>query len=203
MTSRHIRRNAQGELHSLSNEELARLERHNRQQPRPANTTMGDHNNQDDLAAAMTLMQQLLQKMKQAMQTQQEQQQQNQQEHQVQGPPIGQRNLPRNFPTTRSAINPPSCTRQDFETKPALINLVQKKIFNGLAAEIPMDPIESFERVCNSLARIEYDQITSSVHCSLFLLMEKQNGGQTLLLPDLLLHGAVPFSVPQPLLHKV
>ena len=56
MTSRHTGRNAQGDLVMLSNQELVRLERMNRQQPRPTNTTMGDHGNQDDLAAAMALM---------------------------------------------------------------------------------------------------------------------------------------------------
>ena len=30
-----------------------------------------------------------------------------------------------------------------------MIALVQKKMFNGLAAEIPLDHIENFERVCN------------------------------------------------------
>ena len=71
------------------------------------------------------------------------------QQAEQQGAPIGERNLPRNFPTTRSAINPPPCTRRDYEIKPALIGLVQKKIFNGLAAEIPMDHIENFDIVCN------------------------------------------------------
>ncbi|KAF3506760.1 hypothetical protein F2Q69_00004458 [Brassica cretica] len=61
MTSRHTRRNAQGELVTLTNQELARLERTNRQQPRETDTTMGDHANQDDLAAEMQLMQQQIQ----------------------------------------------------------------------------------------------------------------------------------------------
>ena len=58
MPSRHTRINAQGPLLTLSNEELTRLERHNRQHPRPTNTTMGDNRDQDDLTAAMALMQQ-------------------------------------------------------------------------------------------------------------------------------------------------
>ncbi|KAF3602003.1 hypothetical protein F2Q69_00038481 [Brassica cretica] len=58
MTSRHTRSNAQGPLFTLSNEELARLERQNRQQPRPTNNTMVDHGGQEDLTAAMALMQQ-------------------------------------------------------------------------------------------------------------------------------------------------
>ncbi|KAF2617046.1 hypothetical protein F2Q68_00039369 [Brassica cretica] len=33
----------------------------------------------------------------------------------------GERNLPWNFATNRSPINPPPCTRQDYEIKPALI----------------------------------------------------------------------------------
>ncbi|KAF3608816.1 hypothetical protein DY000_02049884 [Brassica cretica] len=61
MTSRHTRRKAQGELVTFSNQELARLERTNRQQPRQTDTTMGDHANQDDLAAAMQLIQQQMQ----------------------------------------------------------------------------------------------------------------------------------------------
>ena len=44
---------------------------------------------------------------------------------------------------------PPHCTRQDYGIKPALIGLVQKKIFNGLVAEILLDHIENFERDCN------------------------------------------------------
>ncbi|CAG7875733.1 unnamed protein product, partial [Brassica rapa] len=46
------------------------------------------------------------------------------QQQQQQGVPIGERNLPRNFPATLSAINPPSCQRHDFEIKPSFINLV-------------------------------------------------------------------------------
>ncbi|KAL0741413.1 hypothetical protein Bca4012_082926 [Brassica carinata] len=112
---------------------------------------MGDHGDNGDLTAAMALMQQQMQQTIQAQQAAAEQaalnaaNQQNQQEEVV---PIGQRNLLRNLPTTRSAINPPPCTREDFEIKPALISLVQRKIFNGLPAEIPMDHIEHFEKMC-------------------------------------------------------
>ncbi|KAG5398707.1 hypothetical protein IGI04_020521, partial [Brassica rapa subsp. trilocularis] len=42
MTSRHTRRNAQGELVTFTNQELARLERTNRQQPRQTDTTMDE-----------------------------------------------------------------------------------------------------------------------------------------------------------------
>ncbi|KAF2538762.1 hypothetical protein F2Q68_00020432 [Brassica cretica] len=64
MTSRHTRSNAQGPLHQLTNEELARLERQNRQLPRPTSTNMGHH--QDDLTAAFALMQQQMQQTIQA-----------------------------------------------------------------------------------------------------------------------------------------
>ncbi|KAF3534098.1 hypothetical protein DY000_02040250 [Brassica cretica] len=67
MTSRHTRSNAQEPLFTLSNEELARLERQNRQQPRPTNNTMVDHGGQDDLTAAMALMQQQMQQMTQTI----------------------------------------------------------------------------------------------------------------------------------------
>ena len=72
MTSRHTRRNAQGKLVTLSNQELARLERTNRQQQRPTNTTMGDYGNQDDLAATMQQMKQQMFQMQQTIQAQQE-----------------------------------------------------------------------------------------------------------------------------------
>ncbi|KAG2307092.1 hypothetical protein Bca52824_026840 [Brassica carinata] len=71
MISRHTQRNAQGELVTLSNQELERLERTNRQQPRPIDTTMGDHGHQDNLAAAMQLMQQQMQQMHHTIQAQQ------------------------------------------------------------------------------------------------------------------------------------
>ncbi|XP_048599790.1 uncharacterized protein LOC125579922 [Brassica napus] len=142
MTSRHTRSNAQGPLHQLTNEELARLERQNRQLPRPTSTNMGDH--QDDLTAAFALMQQQMQQMQQTIQANAA----NQRNAPEEADQIGQRNLLRNLPATRSAINPPPCARQDFEIKPALIGLVQRKIFNGLPAEIPMDHIENFEKMC-------------------------------------------------------
>ncbi|KAF3540072.1 hypothetical protein F2Q69_00019343 [Brassica cretica] len=69
MTSRHTRSNAQGPLFTLSNEELARLERQNRQS-QPTNNTIVDHGGQDDLTAAMALMQQQMQQMQQTINTQ-------------------------------------------------------------------------------------------------------------------------------------
>ncbi|XP_033143261.1 uncharacterized protein LOC117132617 [Brassica rapa] len=159
MTSRHTRSNAQGPLHQLTNEELARLERQNRQQPRTTDTNMGDHGNMDDLTAALALIQQQMQNQQQQMQQMQQTIQNQQQAAQEQaaenaareerGALIGERNLPRNFATNRSPINPPPCTRQDYEIKPALIGLVQKSTFSGLTSDIPMDHIEAFERICN------------------------------------------------------
>ena len=72
MTSRHTRRNTQGELVTLTNQKIARLERQNKQQPRPINTTMGDHSHQDDLAAAMQLMQQQMQQLQHTIQAQEQ-----------------------------------------------------------------------------------------------------------------------------------
>ncbi|XP_013617503.1 PREDICTED: uncharacterized protein LOC106324023 [Brassica oleracea var. oleracea] len=48
-----------------------------------------------------------------------------------------------------SAIAPPPCQREHFEIKPGMINLVQRKMFHGLSAEIPMEHIEVFEEICN------------------------------------------------------
>ncbi|KAL0813946.1 hypothetical protein Bca101_070389 [Brassica carinata] len=148
MTSRHTRRNAQGEFVTFTKQELARLEITNRQQPRQTDTTMGDHANQNDLTAAMALMHQQMQQLQHTIQAHEQAAQQHQ-EQQAQTVPIGTRNLPHNIPTTHSAIVPPPCTRQDFEIKPALIGLVQRKVFSGLSTEIPMEHIESFEKVCS------------------------------------------------------
>ncbi|KAL0834227.1 hypothetical protein Bca101_086116 [Brassica carinata] len=63
--------------------------------------------------------------------------------------PIGERNLPRNISATRSSIAPPPCQRADFEIKPGMINLVQRKMFHGLSTEIPMEHIEAFEEICS------------------------------------------------------
>ena len=109
---------------------------------------MGDHGNQDDLDAALALMQkQMQQTMNAREQAAQAAAELAVQRQQQQGVPIGEVNLPRKFPTTRSAINHPLCQMQDFEIKPAFITLVQRKMFNGLPAEIPVDHIENFERV--------------------------------------------------------
>ena len=120
---------------------------------------MGDHGNMDDLTAALALIQQQMQNQQQQMQQMQQTIQNEQQAAHEQaaenaareerGALIGERNLPRNFTTNRSPINPPPCTRQDYEIKPALIGLVQKSTFSGLTSDIPMDHIEAFERICN------------------------------------------------------
>ncbi|XP_013617541.1 PREDICTED: uncharacterized protein LOC106324063 [Brassica oleracea var. oleracea] len=95
---------------------------------------MGDHGNQDDLTAALAIIQQQMQTQQQQMlqmqQTIQNQQQDAQEAaesaaREERGAPIGERNLPRNFATNRSPINHPPCTRQDYEIKPALISLVR------------------------------------------------------------------------------
>ncbi|XP_048599844.1 uncharacterized protein LOC125579965 [Brassica napus] len=119
---------------------------------------MGDHGNQDDLTAAIAIIQQQMQTQQQQMlqmqQTIQNQQQAAQEaaknaSREERGAPTGERNLPRNFATNRSPINPPPCTRQDYEIKPSLISLVQKSTFISLTTDIPMDHIEAFERICN------------------------------------------------------
>ena len=126
MTSRHTRSNTQGDLISLTNQELASLERTNRQQ-KSITTTMADFGTPEQMAASMQQMQEL-------QQTIAAQQLAAQREPPV---PIGERNLPRNIPATRSAIAPPPCQRADFEIKPDMINLVHRKMFHGLSAKIP------------------------------------------------------------------
>ncbi|KAF3565844.1 hypothetical protein DY000_02014042 [Brassica cretica] len=53
MTSRHTQRNAQGELVTFSDQELARLERTNHQQSGPNNAIMGDYGNQEQLTCSV------------------------------------------------------------------------------------------------------------------------------------------------------
>ncbi|KAF2535803.1 hypothetical protein F2Q68_00020503 [Brassica cretica] len=72
MTSRHTRRNAQGELVTFSDQELARLERTNRQQSGPNNAIMGDYGNQEQLTAQLQQMQQQMLQMQQTIQAQQD-----------------------------------------------------------------------------------------------------------------------------------
>ncbi|XP_048623897.1 uncharacterized protein LOC125592621 [Brassica napus] len=51
-------------------------------------------------------------------------------------------------------------------------------MFNGLAAEIPLDHIANFERVCNFSRAMECHQTTSNAPCSHSLLMGKQLAAQ-------------------------
>ncbi|KAF3594539.1 hypothetical protein DY000_02021361 [Brassica cretica] len=60
MTNRHTRGSTQGELISLTNQELASLERTNRQQ-RPNTTTMDNFGTPEQIAASMQQMQQQMQ----------------------------------------------------------------------------------------------------------------------------------------------
>ncbi|KAF3568753.1 hypothetical protein DY000_02014876 [Brassica cretica] len=75
---------------------------------------MVDHGGQDDLTAAMALMQQQMQQMQQTVNAQEAARQAAadliSQQVEQQGAPIGEQNLTRNFPTTCSAIIPPPCT---------------------------------------------------------------------------------------------
>ncbi|KAF2598204.1 hypothetical protein F2Q68_00010019 [Brassica cretica] len=80
------------------------------------------------MAASMQQMQQQMQLMQDLQQTIAAQQLAAQREPPV---PIGEMNLPRNIPATRSAIAPPPCQREDFKIKPGMINLVQRKMFHG------------------------------------------------------------------------
>ncbi|XP_048619839.1 uncharacterized protein LOC106441362 [Brassica napus] len=119
---------------------------------------MGDHGNQDDLTAALAIIQQQMQTKKQQM-LQMNQTIQNQQQaaekaaenavREEHGALIGERNLPRNFNTNRSPMNPPPYNRKYYEIKPALISLVQKSTFSGLTTDIQIDHIEAVERICN------------------------------------------------------
>ena len=71
---------------------------------------MGDYGNPEKLASDLQLMQQQMLQMQQTIQAQHEASQQaaqHQQEQQEQAAPIGQRNIPHNFPTTRFAITHP------------------------------------------------------------------------------------------------
>ena len=98
------------------------------------------------MAASMQHMQQQMQHMQELQQTIAVQQLAAQREPPV---PIGERNLLRKIPATRSAIAPAPCQREDFEIKPGMINLVQRKMFHGMSAEIPLEHIEAFEEICS------------------------------------------------------
>ncbi|KAG7532294.1 F-box domain [Arabidopsis thaliana x Arabidopsis arenosa] len=63
---------------------------------------------------------------------------------------LDEQDTPDRFYANRSVLRPPNPTRQDYEIKYSLINLVQNRCFNGLATENPMDHIEAFEALCNT-----------------------------------------------------
>uniref|UniRef100_A0A0D3BUL8 Uncharacterized protein n=1 Tax=Brassica oleracea var. oleracea TaxID=109376 RepID=A0A0D3BUL8_BRAOL len=107
---------------------------------------MGDHANQNDLTTAMALMQQQMKKLQQTIQAQ-EQAAQQQQEQQAQTVPIGTRNLPRNIPTTRSVIVPPTLHQARLQEQACFNRFSAEK--GVLSTEIPMEHIESFEKVCS------------------------------------------------------
>ncbi|XP_010430984.1 PREDICTED: uncharacterized protein LOC104715262 [Camelina sativa] len=50
----------------------------------------------------------------------------------------------------RSAIQPPAPARQNYEIKHSLINLVQNRVFNGLASESHLDHIQAFWRLAST-----------------------------------------------------
>ncbi|XP_019090157.1 PREDICTED: uncharacterized protein LOC109128398 [Camelina sativa] len=87
----------------------------------------------------------------------QHQQRQDQQERAAPNPPARQTTLRdeeahNSLFANRSAIQPPAPARQDYEIKHSLINLVQNRVFNGLASESPLDHIEAFERLARDKA---------------------------------------------------
>ncbi|XP_010430883.1 PREDICTED: uncharacterized protein LOC104715140 [Camelina sativa] len=56
---------------------------------------------------------------------------------------------------------PPAPTRQDYEIKHSLINLVQNRVFHGLPLESPLDHIEAFERLTSTMRSngVPYDYL--------------------------------------------
>ncbi|KAL1197947.1 hypothetical protein V5N11_013635 [Cardamine amara subsp. amara] len=137
MTSRTTRRNRTETLINPTNEELARLERQNRQRRlTAAPVIMAEQDN--EMAAQLQLLRdqiaQLRREQPQAPQVQ---------------PGIGDSDNPHAFYQNRSAIVSPTIQRQDFEIKPQMISLVKQHLFHGLPAEIPMDHIENFEEICS------------------------------------------------------
>ena len=82
---------------------------------------MADFGTPEQMAASMQQIQQQMQQMQELQQTIVVKQLAAQREPPV---PIGERNLPRNIPATRSAIAPPPCQRADFGIRPGMINLV-------------------------------------------------------------------------------
>ncbi|CAA7019756.1 unnamed protein product [Microthlaspi erraticum] len=138
MNTRSRRRNRNEDLLILSNTELARIERANKQQ-RPTSANMGDQGN-DNMAAQLQQLQQEIEQMRKA---------QKDREPQLRAV-IGDKDNPHTFYQNRFAIVPPAVQRQDFEIKPSIIALVKDHLFHGLPAEVPMDHIENFEEICST-----------------------------------------------------
>ncbi|KAL1194503.1 hypothetical protein V5N11_010410 [Cardamine amara subsp. amara] len=136
MTSRKTRRNCTETLLNLSNDELARLERENRQQ-RLTTADMGEQDN--GMTAQLQMLRDEMEHMRRDRQVVQQQQ-----------PGIGDSDNPHAYYQNRAAIVPLAIQRQDFEIKPQMILLVKQHLFHGLPAEIPMDHIENFEEICST-----------------------------------------------------
>ena len=175
MTSRHTWRNVQGDLVTLSNQELARLERTNRQQPKPTNTTMDDHDNQDDLAAAMALMQQQMLQMQRTMQAHEHAAQQAA-EHATQQQQ--QQGVPRNFPATRSAINPLLHVKDmTLRSNPLSSTYCRGRCSMVSRHKYRWITSRTSRKFADLLVQVVCHQTTSSAHCSHSLLMGKPPDG--------------------------
>ncbi|KAF3602137.1 hypothetical protein F2Q69_00035534 [Brassica cretica] len=108
---------------------------------------MGDYGNQGQLTAQLQQMQQQMLQMQQTIQARQDAAQQAaqqaalaQQEQQVQAVPIGERNLPRNVPTTRSAIrhiHPVRASWSDLSELPTKVAPSQSDYLKSLQPERP------------------------------------------------------------------
>ncbi|KAL1218569.1 hypothetical protein V5N11_031039 [Cardamine amara subsp. amara] len=138
MTSRTTRRNRTETLINPTNEELARLERQNRQKrPTAAPVIMAEQDN--GMAAQLQLLRDQIAQLRR-----------EQPQAPLVQPGIGDSDNPHAFYQIRSAIVSPTIQRQDFEIKPQMISLVKQHLFHGLPAEIPMDHIENFEEICST-----------------------------------------------------
>ncbi|CAA7027436.1 unnamed protein product [Microthlaspi erraticum] len=138
MITRSRRSNRNEELLILSNAELARVERANRQR-RPNPADMGDNGNPEhgcSVAAASA--------------ADRADAEGSTRSRTATSSAIGDKDNPHTFYQNRSAIVPPNVQRQDFEIKPGMIALVKDHIFHGLPAEIPADHIQNFEEICST-----------------------------------------------------
>ncbi|KAL1225343.1 hypothetical protein V5N11_009002 [Cardamine amara subsp. amara] len=138
MTSRTTRRNRTETLINPTNEELARLERQNRQKRLQATPViMAEQDN--GMAAQLQLLRYQIAQLRR-----------EQPQAPLVQPGIGDSDNPHAFYQNRSAIVSPTIQRQDFEIKPQMISLVKQHLFHGLPAEIPMDHIKNFEEICST-----------------------------------------------------